>query len=113
MAPGTPFGASIRSLLLYLHHSHHVGFERLARMMAELFGLKISEGAITNAFRRAEDAMTAACAAIEEKLLAARVIASDETTSRIDGATWWHGVFVSAKAVLHKIKPRRAKTVAE
>jgi len=113
MAPGSPFGASIRALLLYLHHSHHVGFERLSRMMAELFGLKISEGAIANAFRRAEVAMTAACAAIKAKLLAARVIASDETTSRIDGATWWHWVFVSAKAVLHRIAPRRAKAVAE
>lgn len=113
IAPGSPFGASIRSLLLYLHHSHHVGFERLARMMAELFGLKISEGAIANAFRRAGTAMTAACVAIKAKLLAARVIASDETTSRIDGASHWHWVFVSAKAVLHTIAPRRAKAVAE
>ena len=71
MARGSPFGARVHSLLLYLHHSHHVGFERLSRMMAELFGLKISEGAIANAFRRAEDAMTAACAAIKAKLLAA------------------------------------------
>ena len=113
MAPGTPFGASIRALLLYLHHSHHVGFERLSRMMAELFGLTISEGAIANAFRRAEDPMTAACAAIKEKLLSARVIASDETTTRIDGVTHWHWVFVSAAAVLHRIAPRRAKAVAE
>ena len=52
MAPGSPFGASIRSLLLYLHHGHHVGFERLSRMMAELFGLAISEGAIANAGQR-------------------------------------------------------------
>ena len=51
MAPGSPFGAMIRALLPYLHHSHHVGFERLARMMAELFGPKISAGAIANAFR--------------------------------------------------------------
>jgi transposase len=71
MAPGTPFGAGVRALLLYLHHSHHVGFERLSRMMAELFGLTISEGAIANAFRRAQTAITTACAAIKEKLLAA------------------------------------------
>ena len=113
MAPGSPFGAGVRSLLLYLHHSHHVGFERLSRMMAELFGLTISEGAIANAFRRAGAALTAACAAIRDTLLAARVIASDETTSRIDGATHWHWVFVSAKAVLHRIAPRRARAVAE
>ena len=113
MAPGTPFGARIRALLLYLHHSHHAGFERLSRMMAELFGLKISEGAIANAFRRAEGTMTAACAAIRDTLKAARVIASDETTARIDGAGHWHWVFVAAKAVLHTIAPRRAKAVAE
>ena len=113
MAPGSPFGARIRALLLYLHHGHHAGFERLSRMMSELFGLKISEGAIANAFRRVAGQMTVACAAIKEKLKAARVIASDETTSRIGGATHWHWVFVSAKAVLHTIAPRRAKTVAE
>ena len=113
MAPGSPFGARVRALLLYLHHSHYVGFERLSRMMAELFGLKISEGAIANAFRRARTAMTAACAAITAKLKAARVIASDETTTRIAGATHWHWVFVSPAAVLHRIAPRRAKAVAE
>lgn len=113
MAPGTPFGPSIRALLLYLHNSHHVGFERLSRMMAELFGLTISEGAIANAFRRAEDLMTAAGASIKRTLLSARVIASDETTTRIDGVTHWHWVFVSAAAVLHRIAPRRAKAVAE
>jgi transposase len=38
MPPGTPFGPGIRALLAYLHHSHHVGFERLSRMLKELFG---------------------------------------------------------------------------
>src|SRR5512147_771025 len=113
LMPGTPFGASIRSLLLYLHHSHHVGFARLSRMMAELFGLKISTGAIVNAFRRSGGAMMAACEAIKTRLLAARVIASDETTTRINGTIHWQWVFVSAKAVLHQIAPRRAKVVAE
>jgi transposase len=112
MAPGTPFGATIRALLLYLHHGHHVGFERLSRMMADLFGLKMSEGAIANAFRRTATVMATACRAIKEKLRAARVIASDETTSRIDGGTHWHWVFVSSAAVLHRIAPRRAKAVA-
>jgi transposase len=113
MAPGTPFGARVRALLLYLHHSHHIGFERLSRMMAELFGLKISEGAIANAFRRAQTAMAAACAAIKAKLKAARVIASDETSTRIGGVSHWHWVFVCAGAVLHQVAPKRAKAVAQ
>jgi transposase len=113
MAPGTPFGANIHALLAYLHHGHHVGFERLARMMRELFGLVISEGAIANAFQRLGDPLAAVRRSIRERLRAAAVVASDETTTRIDGATHWHWVFVSDAAVLHEIAPRRAKAVAE
>lgn len=113
MEPGTPFGPGIRSLLTYLHHSHHVGFERLSRISAELFGLTISEGAIANLFRRMGASMSAATKAIGEKLLSARVIASDETTTRTNGVTQWQWVFLSDEAVLHKIAPRRARSVAE
>jgi transposase len=113
MPPGTPFGPGIRSLLMYLHHSHHVGFERLSRLSSELFGLTISEGAIANIFRRTGDAMTAAAKSITDKLLNARVIASDETTTRTNGVTQWQWVFISDQAVLHKIAPRRARSVAE
>jgi len=73
LGPGTPFGTGIRSLLLYLHHSHHIGFERLSRMRKELFGLAISEGAIANAFRRTRSGLDVAGAAIKTKLLTARV----------------------------------------
>lgn len=113
MEPGTPFGPGIRSLLAYLHHSHHVGFERLSRLAAELFGLTISQGAIANAFRRMEAGMTAATRAITDKLLTARIIASDETTTRTNGIAHWQWVFLSKDVVLHKIAPRRARSVAE
>jgi transposase len=113
MGPGTPFGPGIRSLLMYLHHSHHVSFERMSRMLGELFGLTISEGAIAKAFSRMGADMAKACQAIKQKLVTARIIASDETTTRVDGATQWQWVFISDKAVLHQIAPRRAKSVAE
>ena len=80
MAPGTPFGPNIHALLLYLHHSHHVGFQRLSRVMDELFGLKISEGAIANAFQRLADPLETSRAAIRAALRESQVIASDETT---------------------------------
>ena len=72
MAPGTPFGPNIHALLLYLHHSHHVGFERLSRIMGELFGLRIAQGAIANAFRRLADPLETARAAIAGALRKAR-----------------------------------------
>lgn len=113
MPPGTPFGPNIHALLLYLHHSHHVSFERLGRIATELFGLKISEGAIANAFRRLADPLEQARKSIRAALREASVIASDETTTRVNGVLHWQWVFVSDKAVLHEIAPRRAKAVAE
>lgn len=41
------------------------------------------------------------------------VVASDETTTRINGQTCWQWAFISDKAVLHLIARRRAKAVAE
>lgn len=113
MPPGTPFGPNIHALLAYLHHSHHVGFERLARLARELFGLTISEGAIANALRRLDTPLQAERRAIRERLRSAAVVWSDETTTRIDGRLHWHWVFVTPEAVLHEIAPRRAKAVAQ
>ena len=113
MPPGTPFGPNIHALLAYLHHSHHVGFERLARLARELFGLTISEGAIANALRRLDTPLGAERGTIREKLREAAVVWSDETTTRIDGRLHWHWVFVTPEAVLHEIAPRRARAVAE
>jgi len=113
MPPGTPFGPRIQTFLMYLHHSHHVGFERLSRLMLEMFGLSISEGAIANSFERQTGPLEAAREAIRETLRKATVIASDETTTRINGATVWQWSFVSETAVLHEIAPSRAKAVAE
>lgn len=113
MPTGTPFGPNIHALMAYLHHSHHVGFERLARLAHEMFGLTISEGAIANALRRLETPLEAERDAIREKLRTAAVVWSDETTTRIDGRLHWQWVFVTPEAVLHEIAPRRAKTVAQ
>jgi transposase len=112
MQPGTPFGPGIRSLLAYLNHSHHVGFERLSRLADEMFGLTISEGAIANIFRRMGQDMVTATSAICEKLRGARIIASDETTTRTNGVIQWQWVFISDQAVLHKVASSRARRVA-
>ncbi|MFP1133204.1 IS66 family transposase [Asticcacaulis sp. W401b] len=113
MPTGSPFGPGIRSLVTYLHHSHHVSFERLSRVMGELFGLKISEGGLTNIFKGLEGKMATACEAIAAQLRTARVVASDETTTRVSGITQWQWSFTSDKAVLHKIAPSRAKSVPQ
>ena len=83
MPPGSPFGLSIVTMLAYLHHHHAVGYERLSKLMTELFGLSISEGAIANVLRRARRPLESTGAAIAEQLRRAAVIGCDETGARV------------------------------
>ena len=106
---GSPFGQSITALVVYLHYAHAIGLERLAALMGEMFGLTISEGAISNMLARARDPLLAAAAAIRETVTASPVVCSDETSARICGKNWWEWVFVGT--LLHVIRPSRGKAV--
>ncbi len=111
LEPGSPFGQSIAALVVYLHYAHAIGFERLAALMGDIFGLAISEGAISNMLARAREPLLVAAAAIQAAVTASPVVCSDETSARVSGKTWWEWVFVGTLAVLHIIRPSRGKAV--
>ena len=111
LEPGSPFGASIATLVVYLHYAHAIGLERLSLLMQEMFALSISEGAISNMLARARDPLLAATETIREAVLASPVVCSDETSARVRGKTWWEWVFVGTRAVLHRTCPSRGKAV--
>ena len=48
LEPGSPFGPNLRAFVHYLRYDHAVSFERLERLLFDLFALEISEGAIAN-----------------------------------------------------------------
>ena len=108
---GSPFGQSIAAMVVYLHYAHAIAMERLVTLMDELFGLSISEGAISNILARAREPLLNAAAAIEQVVLASPVVCSDETSVRVTGKNWWEWVFVTTLAVLHVIQPSRGKAV--
>lgn len=112
MPPGSPFGSGIVALIVHLHVTQAIGFARLAQMMAEVFGLRLSEGAIANILARAAPRLGAAAAAIAETVRQAAVIASDETSARVKGRTQWQWVMLAAAAVHHQIADSRAARVA-
>ena len=114
MEPGTPFSRNIVALAMYLRFVHAVSYKRLSRLMRDLFGLSISEGALDAAFRRGKKLFDADVAAILARLRRARVICSDETGVRIDGQGCWNWVFQNAEVVIHVIRRSRgADVVAE
>ena len=114
LEPGTPSSLNIIALALYLRIVHHVSYRRLSRLLLELFGLAISEGALDAAFQRGKPRFDAETAAILARLRRARVIGSDETGVRVAGQTCWQWVFQNAAVVPHVIRRSRgAGVVAE
>ena len=93
---------------------HAISYQRLSRLLGELFGLAISEGALDAAFRRGKPHFDADVASILARLRRARVVCSDETSVRIDGRTCWNWVFQNDEVVIHVIRRSRgAGVVAE
>ncbi len=111
MSPGSPFGPDLTALMLHLHVTQAIGFERLVRLLDEVFGVRISEGAIANLLARAGASLTAAAETTAAEVRSSKVVASDETSARVAGKNWWQWVLLSSTAVHHLIADSRGAAV--
>jgi transposase len=111
MPEGTPFGPGITSAIAYLHGCQMVSFKRLTEVCQGLFGLTISQGAIANMLARVGEALRTPADRIAAEVRRSEVIASDETSARVKGKTWWQWTFGCATAVYFVIASTRGKCV--
>lgn len=96
---------------IHLHACQFVSYNRLVEMLGGLFGVTLSEGAIANMLARARVPFAARAAEIATVVRNSPVIASDETSARVMGKTFWQWVFSTTTAVYHVIAPSRGKCV--
>ena len=111
LQPGSPFGPNLRAFALYLRFSHAVSFERLSRLMSDLLGVEISEGALVNILDDSQPAFARQAGLIRDRLLASSILQSDETSVRVGKQTWWTWVFHHADDCCFVIRPSRGKDV--
>jgi transposase len=111
LEPGSPFGPNLRAFVLYLRFGQAIPFERLARLLRDLFGLEISEGALANLLQDSAPAFVAQTSLIKQRLLSSTVLASDETSVRVGKKTFWTWVFHHADSACFVIRPSRGKVV--
>ena len=109
--PGSPFGPGLCALIIHLHVTQAISFERLVRVLAEVFGLTISEGAIANILSRAGAPLLASAVPIADAVRASPVVGSDETSARVGGKNWWQWVLLGSTAIYHVIADTRAASV--
>jgi transposase len=111
--PGSPFGANLRAFVLYLRFAQAIPFERLARLMSDLLGLAISEGALANILQESGGAFARQTSLIRDRLLSGTILQSDETSARVGKKTWWNWVFHHGDSTCFLIRPSRGKSVVE
>jgi transposase len=113
LEPGSPFGPNLRALVVYLRFTQGVGFERLSRLMRDLMGVDISEGALVNILKAARASFSAASQAIRARLLSGSLVCSDETGMRVGKRSWWLWVFHNGQDAYFLAHQRRGKAAVE
>jgi len=96
---------------LYLRYTHAISYERLSSIFGEVFGLKISEGAIANLLVQVKTSLDEQVSQILQRLRRAKLICSDETSARVNGQNQWEWVFQNQDVCLHVIRPSRGSEV--
>lgn len=104
-------GPNLRAFVLYLRFGQVIPFERLARLLRDLFGLEISEGALANLLEDSAPAFAAQTSLIKQRLLCSTVLASDETSLHVGKKTVWTWVFHHADSACFVVRPSRGKAV--
>jgi transposase len=113
LEPGSPFGPNLRAFVLYLRFAQAIPFERLSRLLSDLLGLEISEGAIANILAASGDGFARQTRLIRERLLAGTVLQSDETSARVGKKAWWTWVFHDGDSACFRIRASRGKAVVD
>ena len=91
--------------------ARHVSCQRLEQMLADVFGLSVSQGALGNMFARAKPLFAAKKDQAVAVLRQASSVASDETGVRIGGLNGFHWVFSCKQAVVHETAFTRGAVV--
>jgi transposase len=114
LATGRSFGPRLAATVVYLKHEQHLSYERVTQLCHDLFGVAVSEGGASALLQRAGEAAQPAAAAIGAQVAQSAILASDETSARVAGRTWWQWVFRSVAGIYFLIRARRgANVIAE
>ena len=111
LEPGSPFGPNLRAFVIYLRFTQGISFERLAKLLSDLLGLDISQGALVNMLEAARHPFAARTSLIRARLLCGTAMELDETGLRVGKRNWWLWVFHHKHNAVFVVEPSRGKAV--
>lgn len=111
--PHQHFGPRIQALISYFNGTHHVAHDRLQQMLAEVFGVQISAGAIVNSLQRTYQQLQPTLEDLLTSIREATVVGSDETGLRLAGKRGWLWVVQAPDTSYFAAVDTRAASVLE
>ena len=101
------YGARIGAFVVYLLNDPFIPEDRLAELMADLFGVRLAAATIARMSTKAVEPCQEFVAAVSQLVKTAAVQHRDETGFRIGGKTQWLHVAVTAWPSVYRVSPQR------
>src|SRR4051812_12749236 len=106
------YGARITAFVIYLLHYQLLPENRLAALMADLFGVKVAAATIARMSRAYTDRLWGFAETVRDLVAGAPVKHMDETGFRIGGKTQWLHVASTALLTFYRVCAKRGSLLA-
>ena len=106
------YGARITAFVVYLLHYQLLPENRLAALMADLFGVKVAAATIARMSRTCAERLRGFAQTVRDLVAGAPVKHMDETGFRIGGKTQWLHVASTALLTFYRVCARRGSLLA-
>ena len=110
--PNARIGPVAIAWSVMLKQSLGLPFEKTARLLEDLCGLRVSPGALALAAQRVARRLSPEVSALREAIRGSPAVNVDETGWRVGGRNNWMWAFVTNRLCLYKIVPSRAGHIA-
>jgi transposase len=106
------YGARITAFVIYLLHYQLLPENRLAALMADLFGVKVAAATIARMSRTCAERLRGFAATVRDLVAGAQVKHMDETGFRIGGKTQWLHVASTVLLTFYRVCAKRGSLLA-
>ena len=96
------YGPNVTTFAAYLSAQHHIPVGRVVEVLADVAGIEVSSGWVTDACKRVEKSVAGANEAIKDAIAGAGVAHFDESVTRVAGRNhWMHTAATPALTAFH------------
>jgi transposase len=103
------YGVNLQSGMVYLMELQLLPSQRVRQLLAEVFGIEVSEGTLYNVRERCFEALAAVEVEIQQALLDSAVVHFDETGFRVKKTLWWLHVASNESLTYYFVHAKRGK----